>query len=47
MFTVSTKGRKVKQEEHNLVALLNKFRINCSTVNVIPDTENQPPSEKT
>lgn len=46
VFTISTKGRKLKQEQHNLVALLNKFRINCSTVTVIPDDENQLPNQK-
>ncbi|KAE9548555.1 hypothetical protein FO519_008237 [Halicephalobus sp. NKZ332] len=45
VFTISTSSSGMEQEARNMAALLSKFRINFSDVNVIPDINKKPQLE--
>jgi len=47
VFTLSGKKRQLDREQHNMAALLNKFRISYAQVNVLPDPAHKRPSAKT
>jgi len=45
VFTISTSSSAMEQEARNMAALLSKFRINFSDVNLIPDINKKPQPE--